>query len=230
VNAVTVKNLRYRYPDGRPGLNGVNLEVGAASRTALVGRNGCGKTTLMLHLMGLLDGDGFIEIDCIERSRQSMQLIWKKIGYLPAMVEYHFIMPDLINDVMLSLPEEMAPGDKKNRAMQWLERFGLGRYAGVSPLELSSGEMKRAALAGVLAREPELLLLDEPRNNLDRKNSLELVSILRAQKCAMVFATHRRYLVEELADRVAVMEEGIITGNYPIKVALKRTDVKDLLM
>ncbi|HDP81238.1 MAG TPA: ABC transporter ATP-binding protein [Spirochaetes bacterium] len=230
MNAATVKGLCHRYPDGRPGLNGVNLEVRAGSRTALVGRNGSGKTTLMLHLMGLLDGDGFIEIAGIERSRQSMKMIRKTIGYLPAMVEYHFIMPDLLNDVMLSLPEEMALVDKKNRAMQWLERFGLERYTGVSPLELSSGEMKRAALAGVLAREPELLLLDEPLGNLDRENSVELVSILKAQQCAMLFATHRRYLVEELADRVAVMEDGVIIGNYPKKEAMKRPEVKELLI
>lgn len=210
-SGIQIRNLSYSYPDGKQALDGLNLEVAAHSRLVLAGPNGSGKSTLLLHLNGLLDGPGEIRIAGLSRSRRNMRKIRKIIGYLFSQVEYQFIMPDLLNDVMLSVPDDVSDiNDRRDLAMGWLARLGLEEYAERSPLELSSGEMKRAALAGILAGEPEVILMDEPLNNLDRASSMQLMDILSSLEQTMVIATHRRLLAEKCATRLAFMEKGRI--------------------
>jgi energy-coupling factor transporter ATP-binding protein EcfA2 len=226
MKALLIKDLSYRYSDGRSGLEGVDIEIEKGSKVCLIGRNGSGKTTLLLHINGLLNGEGLIEVMGIRRSRETMKDIRKKTGFLFSQVEHHFIMPELLNDVLLGTDDP----DNSGSAMKLLEAFNLTKYIGKNPLELSAGEMKRAALAGVLARDPEILLLDEPLQNLDRENSEKLLSILLGLKKSMLIAPHSRFLVERLADQVAIMENGRITALYEKKSAMKRKDVKDLLL
>ncbi|MCU0846219.1 MAG: energy-coupling factor ABC transporter ATP-binding protein [Spirochaetes bacterium] len=230
MKSLVVRNLTYGYPDGRRALDGVNLEIEEGMRVCLAGKNGSGKTTLFLNIDGLLDGDGFISVKGMERSAESMARIRKSVGFLFSHVEHQFIMTDLLNDIILSVGDEASgAAAKKDIAMQWLERFDLARYADRNPLDLSTGEMKRAALAGVLARRPGLLLLDEPLGGLDRENGEKLAAMLRTLSTTMLIATHRRFMVEEVATHVAVMEEGRITGLYERSKALKRRDVRMLL-
>jgi cobalt/nickel transport system ATP-binding protein len=225
-----IKGLHYSYPDGKKALAGADLFLDKGTRTALIGKNGSGKTTLMLHVVGLLDGEGHIAVAGISRTPKTISKIRKHVGYLFSQVEYQFIMPDLINDIILSIPDSSAAKEKKiHVAEKWLERFNLSQYSSSNPLDLSSGEMKRAALAGVLAKEPELLLLDEPLNNLDRENSIILIDLLKSFSAAMLIATHRRFIIEELATHIAVMERGIITGFYEKNAGLKRKEIRELI-
>lgn len=229
-SGIQVRDLSYSYPDGKQALDGVNLEVAAPSRLVLAGPNGSGKSTLLLHLNGLLDGPGEIRIAGLSRSRRNMGKIRKIIGYLFSQVEYQFIMPDLLNDVMLSVPDDV-PGinDRRDLAMDWLMRLGLEEYAGRSPLELSSGEMKRAALAGILAGEPEVILMDEPLNNLDRASSMQLLDILNSLGQTMVIATHRRLLAERCATHLAFMKQGRIEEVLEAEEALTLPDAGEIL-
>ncbi len=228
--AMVVRNLSYNYPDGRRGLDGVNIEVESGMRVALVGKNGSGKTTLLLHINGLLDGKGHISVMGIERNRKTMKEIRGRVGYLFSQVEYQFIMPDLINDVMLGLSGgKGTPHEARDAAMKWLRRFDLERYAEYSPLDLSAGEMKRAALAGILAGNPDLLLLDEPLNNLDRESGDVLISLLANTPSTMLIATHRLHLVKGLATHVAVMKNGAVTAFLAKKDALRDEEVLSLL-
>ena len=208
---ITIRNLSFSYPDGKQALDNISLEIAPSSRLILAGPNGSGKSTLLLHLNGLLDGTGDISVAGLDRTRRNMGAIRKRIGYLFSQVEYQFIMPDLLNDVMLSVPENVSDtGRRKKLAMAWLEKLGLEGYADRSPLELSSGEMKRAALAGILARQPKVILMDEPLNNLDRASSMQLLDILASLEQTMVIATHRRLVAEECGTHVAFMKNGRI--------------------
>jgi len=208
---ITIRNLSFSYPDGKQALDNISLEIAPSSRLILAGPNGSGKSTLLLHLNGLLDGTGDISVAGLDRTRRNMGAIRKRIGYLFSQVEYQFIMPDLLNDVMLSVPENVSDtGRRKKLAMAWLEKLGLEGYADRSPLELSSGEMKRAALAGILARQPKVILMDEPLNNLDKASSMQLLDILASLEQTMVIATHRRLVAEECGTHVAFMKNGRI--------------------
>ncbi|HON78648.1 MAG TPA: ABC transporter ATP-binding protein [Spirochaetota bacterium] len=218
INMIHIENLTYEYPDGYPALRGVTLNVEKGMRMALAGKNGAGKSTLLLHIAGLLDGEGVIEVAGLRRSPKTIAAIRNRIGFLFSQVEYQFIMPDVLNDVMLGVSKKQPPADDASAAaMEWLRRFDIEKYARRNPLDLSSGEMKRAALAGIMSGEPDILLMDEPLNNLDRENSQVLVNLLRDQDTTMLFSTHRDFLVTELATHCAVMEEGritmVLTGN-----------------
>ncbi|MBN1534041.1 MAG: ABC transporter ATP-binding protein [Spirochaetes bacterium] len=230
MQALSIRNLSYRYPGGKEALRGIDLDVPAGSKTALIGKNGSGKTTLLLHINGLLDGEGIIEVTGIRRAPGTMGEIRKRVGLLFGQTEYHFIMTDLLRDVMLSL-QELEPDMERRReaALGWLSRFGLDEYAASSPLDLSTGEMKRAALAGVLARNPSLLVLDEPLSGLDRESALDLVAMLRGIATTMIISTHRLFIAERLATHIAVIEEGRIAGFYPAARALRKKGVRDLL-
>jgi cobalt/nickel transport system ATP-binding protein len=230
MTALIIKNLCYSYSEGRIALDNASIEIDAGMRVALIGKNGSGKSTLLLHIACLLDGDGYIEVMGIRRSRNTVGDIRNSIGFLFSQVEYQFIMPDLINDVMLGMTTgSMTKLEKIEKAKDWLASFDLAQYHDRSPLELSSGEMKRAALAGVMAKQPSLLLLDEPLNNLDRHNSEILINILKAQSATMLIATHNRFIVEELATHIAVMEKGRITAFHDRAHGLKMNTVSELL-
>ena len=230
MKAVLVKDLCFSYPGGDRVLDSLCVEIDRGMKVAMVGGNGSGKTTFLLHLNGLLDGTGHIEVLEMARSRRNIRTIRSRIGLLLNQAEYQFIMPDLLNDVILSLPDRYPdPEERKARALYWISRFGLEEYANSSPLDLSSGEMKRAALAGVFAREPEIVLLDEPLNTIDRGSSMVLLDILRSMEQTMVIATHRRLLVEEMATHVAVMEKGRVTGFYEKGEYLKSGHLSEYL-
>jgi len=227
---IYVHDLSYRYPDGRLALDSVHMQVVPASRLVLAGPNGSGKSTLLLHLNGLLDGPGEISIAGLPRTRKNMGAIRKRIGYLFSQVEYQFIMPDLLNDVMLSVPDVIADLEqRKHIAMGWIAKLGLQHYANRSPLDLSSGEMKRAALAGILAREPEVILMDEPLSNLDRKSSMMLIDILSSLKQTMVIATHREIIARECATHIAFMREGRVDEVMPVTDALATPAADEVL-
>lgn len=230
MNSIVIENLNYTYTDGRRGLNNVNLTVERGSRVALVGENGCGKSTLLLHINGLLDGPGLIEVMGLRRSKKNMKDIRRSIGCLFNPVEYQFIMPELAHDIMLSIQGSLSDQEKYAAALEWLKKFNLEQYASCSPLELSSGEMKRAALAGVIAREPDVLLLDEPLNNIDRKAAFDLIEILASMKQTMLIATHRLLIAEKLATHIALMKDGTVAEYYTAEEALAEKAVKDLLL
>lgn len=216
--ALRIKDLVYTYPDGRRALNGVNIVIEKGMKVALIGKNGCGKTTLLMHIVGLLDGEGEIEVNGILRTRKNMDLIRREAGILFGQTEFHFIMPDVLNDVMLSMRDgNMTIVEKKQKAVDCLTLLGIPHCAAVSPLDLSAGEMKRASLAGVLAGNPSLLLMDEPLNNLDREGIESLIEILKGLQQSMLVSTHRKYIIEKLATHCAVMDNGRITEVIPRK-------------
>ena len=224
-----IRDLHYTYPRGSEVLRGVNLTLERDMRLALVGKNGSGKSTLLSHIPGLLSGPGHIEVEGTVRQRKTMGKIRSMVGFLFSQSDYHFIMPTLLSDIMLSVPG----GDKEHsleKATALMEKLGLRGYEKSNPLELSSGEMKRAALGGVLAKEPKLLLLDEPLNNLDRPGALALTEILVSLSLPMVIATHHLMAVKSLATHVAVMDEGRVGPLYPLNQALEREEVQNLLL
>jgi cobalt/nickel transport system ATP-binding protein len=225
--SVSVKNLYYKY-DEHSGLKDINLTIKQGSRVALIGKNGCGKTTLLLHLAGLLHGKGEIQIFDLALTKKNFNVIRLQTGFLFNQPEYQFIMPDVLNDVMLNINSK-EKSMKEKLTLNWLESFDLLEYQKCSPLQLSAGEMKRVALAGIFAREPGLVLLDEPLNNLDKQHSLLLLKMLKKFPQTMVIATHRALLVKQLATHLAVMEQGELLDYIPVNSKKCDRYIKQLL-
>jgi len=210
MSVITVKDLTYVYPDNTKALNSLSFTVNSDDKIAIIGHNGSGKSTLLLILSALLlPTTGEVNILEKELTHKTKSIIRKDVGILFAQVEYQFIMPDLLNDIMLSITDCNAD-QKKDKALQWLTKVDLVDMAFHSPLSLSSGQMKRAALASVLAKNPKILLLDEPLANLDKPSADAVLHILSSLSIPIIFATHSLYAIEKLANRVIVLEKGNI--------------------
>jgi len=177
---------------GTPLLEGAELSIGPSERLCLVGRNGSGKSTLLKLAAGM------IEPDAGTRFLQPSVTI----RYLPQ-------SPDLSGFATISafVAAGLAPGDDPHRARYLLESLGL--TGDEDPAHLSGGETRRAALARVLAPEPDILLLDEPTNHLDVVGIEGLEAVLKASRSAMVLISHDRRFLETLSQATVWLDRGI---------------------
>jgi len=181
---IEVRGLRYRYPDGTQALDGVDFHLDAGDCVALLGPNGSGKTTFVLHLNGLLPGEGSIQVCGISVSAETpagqLAQVRARIGMVFQDSDEQLFLPTVLEDVAfgpsnLGLTREAA----EERARAALAQAGMEGAAGKAPYHLSAGEKQRVALAGVLAMEPEILVLDEPTTSLDPPGQRDLTRLLR---------------------------------------------------
>jgi len=220
---IQVFNLRYRYDDGTQALDGVNFELRTGETVALFGPNGSGKTTFLLHLVGLLEGGGTIEVCGMRLERRTRLLIRQKVGILFQDSDDQLFMPTVFDDVAFGPLNLGLPPDQVNRKVrQCLELVGMEAAAAKAPYHLSAGEKRRAALAGVLAMDPEILVLDEPGTFLDPPGRAALLEILRRLPQAKIIVTHDVDLARALADRAVFFTRGRIVASGPVEEIVDR--------
>ena len=226
---ITLKNVSYTYQAGTPfegpALFDVNLEVKTGSYTALIGHTGSGKSTILQLLNGLLTpSSGSVLVDDIEITAASInkdiKQVRKKVGLVFQFAESQVFAETVLEDVAFGPQNFGVSKEEAERvAREKLLLVGISEDLFVrSPFELSGGQMRRVAIAGILAMEPEVLVLDEPTAGLDplgRKELMELFSHLHNDGMTIVLVTHLMDDVANFADTVYVMEKGrlIRSGN-----------------
>jgi cobalt/nickel transport system ATP-binding protein len=220
---IQISGLRYRYPDGTQALNGIDFHLDAGESVALFGANGSGKTTFILHLNGLLRGEGSIEICGLPLKDETLELIRSKVGVVFQDSDEQLFMPTVLEDVAFGpLNLGLSPGDARTRARTVLKRVGMTHALERAPYHLSAGEKKRVAIAGVLAMDPEILVLDEPTTFLDPPARRELVTLLRGLPQAKVVVTHDADLARALTNRAVFFDQGRITGEGDVIEIIQR--------
>ena len=226
---ITLKNVSYTYQAGTPfegpALFDVNLEVKTGSYTALIGHTGSGKSTILQLLNGLLTpSSGSVLIDDIEITAASInkdiKQVRKKVGLVFQFAESQVFAETVLEDVAFGPQNFGVSKEEAERvAREKLLLVGISEDLFVrSPFELSGGQMRRVAIAGILAMEPEVLVLDEPTAGLDplgRKELMDLFSHLHNDGMTIVLVTHLMDDVANFADTVYVIEKGrlIRSGN-----------------
>jgi energy-coupling factor transporter ATP-binding protein EcfA2 len=220
---IEVRGLHFHYDDGTPALNGVDFRLFPGETVALLGANGSGKTTFVLHLNGLLMGQGEIEVCGMRLSKQNLPQIRRKIGLVFQDSETQLFMPTVLEDVAFGpLNGGMPPEQARQRAHAALEVTGMLDAAHKAPYHLSAGEKKRVAIAGILAMQPEILILDEPTTYLDPPGQSSLIQLLRSLPQAKILVTHDAGFAEALARRACFFERGTITGMGPVCELVQR--------
>ncbi|RME77218.1 MAG: ABC transporter ATP-binding protein, partial [Chloroflexi bacterium] len=214
--ALLVEQLNFAYPDGHVALRGVSLKVSAGEKVALVGPNGAGKSTLMLHLNGILQGNGSIRVAGLPLTKENLPLIRARVGLVFQNPDDQLFSPTVFEDVAfgplhMGLPEE----EVRARVARALEQVGMAAYADRLSHHLSMGEKKRIAIATVLSMEPDLLVLDEPTAGLDPRARRSLIHLLRRLPLTMLVSTHDMLMVRELFPRMVIMDEGRIVADGP---------------
>ena len=219
--AIIIHELEHRYEDGSAGekvaLHDVNIKIEQGEMIGLIGHTGSGKSTLIQHLNGLLkptSGAVFYDGKDINDSDFSKKKLRSKVGLVFQYPEYQLFESTVIDDVKFG-PKNIGMDSLKidMNSFQALKQVGIGEdLLDVSPLELSGGQKRRVAIAGVLAMEPEVLILDEPTAGLDpsgRDEILDLVAKLHKERnLTVILVSHSMEDVARYAGRLIVMNHG----------------------
>jgi cobalt/nickel transport system ATP-binding protein len=217
-----VENLHFSYPDGRVALRGVSLQIDRCEKVALVGPNGAGKSTLMLHLNGILDGNGHIQVAGLPVAKPNLPVIRARVGLVFQNPDDQLFSPTVFEDVAfgplhMGLPE----AEVRTRVTEALKQVAMLDYADRLSHHLSAGEKKRVAIATVLSMEPEILILDEPSAGLDPRARRSLITLLRELPLTMLVSTHDMLMVRELFSRMIIMDEGRIVADGSTEVLME---------
>lgn len=225
--SITVENLTYTYSKGLPNetraLEDVSFQLEPGEFAAVIGHTGSGKSTLMQQLNGLLRPDsGKITVGevCITDPSTKMTEVRRKVGLVFQYPEYQLFEETVAKDVAFGPKQVGMTGEELDRVVEESIRLTGLDYDEVkerSPFELSGGQKRRVAIAGVLAMKPEILILDEPTAGLDpsaHRDVLELIRrIHRKERMTILLVSHNMGDIAELADRVLVMNRGKLVMN-----------------
>ena len=220
---IRVAGLRYRYDQGAQALDGVDFELYSRENVILLGPNGSGKTTFLLHLVGLLEGEGHVEVCGRPVVRANLAVVRQKVGILFQDSDDQLFMPTVFDDVAfgpLNLGLQKAVVER--RVQECLRLVGMEAAAGRAPYHLSAGEKRRVALAGVLAMEPEILALDEPATFLDPPGRAALLEILHRLPQAKIIVSHDLELARDLATRAVFFQAGRVVASGPVGQVVER--------
>jgi cobalt/nickel transport system ATP-binding protein len=214
---IAARGLRFAYAGGRCALDGIDLDVAAGERVALLGPNGAGKTTLMLHLNGLLAGDGHLDVAGLRVGRDDVRELRGRVGLVFQDPDDQLFMPTVREDVAFGpLNLGLSPAEALGRVEEALARVRMTHAADRPPHALSMGERRRVAIATVLAMRPRLLVLDEPSANLDPRARRELVEVLEDVGDTMLVATHDLPLAAQLCERAVLLDAGRVVADGPV--------------
>jgi energy-coupling factor transporter ATP-binding protein EcfA2 len=239
VPAIRVSGLEYRYPDGKEALRGVDLSIGRVESVAVVGPNGAGKSTLLLHLNGLLPGrprdtaghghtfawgtqdgrrrrEASVWVGGLEVNDRNAPEVRRQVGLVFQDPDDQLFCDTVIEDVAFGpLNQGKSPAEARAVALESLARVDLAGEADRPPHHLSFGERKRACLAGVLACQPSVLVLDEPSANLDPRARRRFIRLLQGLSCTKLIATHDLELVLEVCPRSILLDAGRVIADGP---------------
>jgi cobalt/nickel transport system ATP-binding protein len=213
-HSIEIKDLSFSYPDGTPALNNISLSIAPGEKVALVGPNGAGKSTLILHLNGILNGQGYIRVCGLEVVKENLGRVRSCVGLVFQSPEDQLFSPTVFDDVAFG---PLYQGLPTRQVLQSVDEaldavHMLGYKARVSH-HLSMGEKKRIAIATVLSMHPEVLVLDEPTGGLDPHSRRSLIHLLKELPLTMLVSTHDMLLVREIFPRMIILDEGKIVAD-----------------
>jgi len=223
--AVEIRDIYYHYPDGTEALRRFSFRIAPGECVGLIGPNGAGKSTLLLHLNGILPDDshaqGDVLIDGEKITRHNLETIRRKVGVVFQDPDDQLFCASVEEDVAFGPQQFGLPRDQLAQVVRTaLAQVGLAGFEKRSPHHLSGGEKRRVCLAGVLACQPNILVLDEPTSNLDPRGRREFKALLRQIPATKIIATHDLEMVAELCARTIVLDGGTIVADGPTAALL----------
>ena len=229
-----VQNIKYSYNKDYQALKGVSLKVEKGEMVALLGKNGAGKSTLFLHLNGIYEPDEgkvFIDGEELKYDKKSLLKFRQKVGIVFQNPDDQIFAPTVEEDVAfgplnLKLPME----EVQKRVTESLARVGMSGFEKKAPHHLSGGQKKRVAIAGILAMQPEIMVLDEPTAGLDPQGVRGLSKLLKElndEGITIIISTHEVDLVPNYAKRVFVLVDGLLIAEGTPKEIFAQPEILD---
>jgi len=218
---IRFEHVACEYEKGRTVLNDLSFEIQDGDSVGLIGANGAGKSTLMKVLLGLLPYQGLITVDDLEVDRQNLKEIRRKLGFVLQNSDNQMFMPTVYEDVMFApLNYGMSRDEAEKRTDAVLAQLGLSDLKHRHNHKISGGEKRMAAIATVLAMEPDVLLMDEPTSALDPYNRRIVINTINALPNTKIIASHDLDMILDTCQKVVLLSEGRIAAQGDAKEIL----------
>lgn len=212
-------DVHYTYPNGYEALKGVDFLITHGEKVALLGMNGAGKSTVLLHTNGLLmPTSGEVNIGGVPVTKKTLRIVRQSVGMIFQNADDQLFMSTVEEDVAFG-PINMGLDDREveRRVVSALERVGAADLRHRSPFRLSGGQKKRVAIATVLSMEPSILVMDEPTAELDLEARRQVCDIVKSFDHTCLIATHDLALARELCQRAIIIADGRVIADGPVE-------------
>ena len=227
-SSISVSELGFRYPgEHHDALRGLSIDVNAGERVAVLGPNGSGKTTFVMHLNGLLaTQSGEVQIGDTPVVESNLMDVRRRVGAVFQDADDQLFMSSVREDVAFGPANLGISGAELDELVErTLERVGAAGYADRNPHHLSGGEKRRVAIATVLSMDPDVLILDEPTSGLDPAGRRELIDLLSSLTQTQLIVTHDLPLALQLCDRSVIVSDGRVVADGPTPELLANVDL-----
>ncbi len=219
---IEFQNVSFSYDGKTPVVEQLELVIKTGETVGLIGANGAGKSTIMKLLLGLLlPAEGKIFVDGLLLEQKQLPTIRKKIGYVLQDSDNQMFMPTVFEDMMFGLLNYgMSKEDAEVQVDTVLQQLGLERLKYRHNHKISGGEKRMAAIATVLAMQPEVILMDEPTTALDPCNRRTVIRTIKSLPQTKLIASHDLDMILETCDRVILLSQGQIAADGDCRTIL----------
>jgi len=211
---IRFENVSFEYERGSRVIDNMSFSIGDGEAVGLIGANGAGKSTVMKLLLGLVSGTGRILVDDVEVSRNNLGKVREKLGFVLQNSDNQMFMPTVFEDMMFApLNYMVSREDAEKRVDEVLDRLGLQYLKHKYNHKISGGEKRMAAIATILAMEPEAILMDEPTSALDPYNRRVVINTIRDLDQTKIITSHDLDMIMDTCDRVILINGGKIIAD-----------------
>ena len=216
------RNVSFSYEPGTPVLDNLSFHIRKGETVGLIGANGAGKSTIMKLMLGLLPAQGEILVDGMPVTKQNLSVIRQKIGFVLQDSDNQMFMPTVYEDMIFGprnygLTREEADA----RVDRVLKELGLESLKYRHNHKISGGEKRMAAIATILAMEPEMIVMDEPSTALDPVNRRRVISTINSRKETKLIASHDLDMILDTCQRVILLNHGRIVADGEAETILR---------
>lgn len=219
---IDFKDVHYAYPDGTKALDGISFRITHGESVGIVGANGAGKSTLISHMNGyLLPAKGTITIGDLQLNKFTLPRARKTVGVVFQNPDDQLFMPTVFDDVAFG-PLNLGMTEERvvERVNEALNTVGCLHLKDKPPHHLSMGQKRAVTIAGVIAMQPDILVMDEPAASLDPKSRRQLINLLKEFRHTKIIASHDLDLIKDVCERCLVISAGKVAADGATKELL----------
>ena len=211
---IEFNNVSFSYEKGLTVLNGMSFSIAEGETVGIIGANGAGKSSLLKVLLGLLPHEGEVLVNGIPVCKQNLPEIRRILGFILQNSDNQMFMPTVYDDMMFGLLNYgMSKQEANERVDAVLEQLDLGKLKSKYNHKISGGEKRMAAIATVLAMEPEIIVMDEPSVSLDPYNRRSVINVINSLSQTKIIASHDLDMIMETCKRVILIADGHVIAS-----------------
>ena len=223
---IEFQHVSFSYEKDRSVIEDLSFRIERGESVGLIGANGAGKSTVMKLLLGLLSGEGTILVDGIEVNKASLSAVRRRLGFVLQNSDNQLFMPTVYEDMIFApLNYGLSREEAERRVDAVLERLGLQELKYRHNHRISGGEKRMAAIATILAMEPEVMLMDEPSAALDPYNRRVVINTIRSLSQTKLITSHDLDMILDTCERVILLDRGRIVAEGPADEILRNREL-----